>query len=132
LGIRSLWCDAFKKFDLHHKGKLSKSRTESARTIWARAEYANLKGLIAYFVAKLCKSEGSHNNDIRDIKAAYFAAMGTSEEVAVSVSEPAPVSEQGCLDDYPAQSWEDDEQGTHENVVQPVFFVCFLSNKTKK
>ena len=76
LNDKSAWIESLKKADRQHKGKLSKCGSESTRDKWARAEQANLKGIVGYFCDKLCAAKGSHNGDMRDLKAAYFSIGG--------------------------------------------------------
>ena len=90
LSCGTTWIQAFKQFDRNHNGKLSKCNGESTRNGWAKAEHYNLRGVVQYFGSKLAKNKGSHNDQIKDLKLAFFDMPSNQQEAAeVTVIEVA-------------------------------------------
>ena len=89
LGETAALTKALRKFDIDHLSKLSKAANESARGCWAKLEAKNLVALWSYFSTKLCKSAGSHNHDMDEVKRMYFNIIGKTPGQNPVQSSPA-------------------------------------------
>ncbi len=102
---KATWMMAFRDFDRERDGKLAKTTGKTNLDNWSRKEWNNLKGCWRYFVDKLCKSGGSHSDDIKELKKAYYENSDATPN-ATSKAMPAPTNsapEESSAMDYPAE-----------------------------
>ncbi len=91
---KTSWVSALLEMDKEFHCKLSKHSTDGQRKAWADIEIGNIKGLYKYFSEKLCKSTGSPNTELRELKKCYFelfpTVLSTAERSDTSVGGGAP------------------------------------------
>ena len=91
---KARWSKAIRDMDNDNGGKLSKS-SSAGQTKWANTEVANLIGIHNYFRQKLCKTKGSYNEDVGEVKRVFFN-MAQGSAVAVSPAGEAALADEAA------------------------------------